>query len=158
MAVHSNKMGYTIIEVMVVMVVLSVLAMAAMPLMELTAKRTKERELRQSLMDIRHALDMYKNYSDTGHVAKGANMSGYPSTLVMLANGVPDLMQGGQMIYFLRRIPKDPFAPDNIKPEDSWGLRSYHSPPENPQSGSDVFDVYSLSKQVGMNGIAYHDW
>jgi len=43
-------------------------------------------------------------------------------------------------------------------PEDSWGQRSYESPPDDPQSGKDVFDVYSLSEGTGLNGIHYREW
>ena len=42
--------------------------------------------------------------------------------------------------------------------EESWGVRSYKSPPDDPQPGEDVFDVYSLATGKGLNGVAYHDW
>jgi len=46
------------------------------------------------------------------------------------------------MMYFLRRVPRDPFFPDAIAaPADTWGLRSSKSPPTDPQPGDDVFDV-----------------
>lgn len=150
--------GFTIIEVMVVMVVLSILAMSAMPLLELSAKRNRERELKQSLMDIRHALDIYKNYTDIGRIPKSGSNSGYPPTLSALMVGVPDQLNGGQILYIMRRIPKDPMAPDQVPAELSWGTRSYQSPPNKPQPGQDVFDVYSLSTDVGMNGIPYREW
>ena len=53
-------------------------------------------------------------------------------------------------LYFLRRVPRDPFFPDgNVAAEDTWGVRSYQSPPEDPQPGDDVFDVYSRSGEQG---------
>jgi len=62
---------------------------------------------------------------------------------------------GGQTIYFLRRVPRDPIAEGA---DGAWGLRSYKSPPGTPQPGDDVYDVYSLSADAGLNGIPYKDW
>ncbi|EEF24794.1 conserved hypothetical protein, partial [Ricinus communis] len=142
-----RRRGYTIIEMMVVMVVLGLLATAAMPLVELTAKRNKERELKQAIREIRHAIDAYKQASDAGRVAHAAGASGYPPSLAALTAGVPDLGPGGQMIYFLRRVPRDPFASKAIRAEASWGLRCYASTADEPKEGSDVFDVYSKSEE-----------
>jgi general secretion pathway protein G len=150
--------GFTTIELLVVMAVLGILATAAMPLVELTATRNKERELKQALWEIRRAIDGYKMAYDAGRIAKNGPVSGYPPSLAVLVQGVPDLSAGGQTVYLLRHIPKDPFAPDNVKAEESWGLRSYQSSPEDPKEGADVFDVYSVSDKVGMNGIAYRLW
>jgi general secretion pathway protein G len=63
------------------------------------------------------------------------------------------------MIYFLRRLPPDPNFPDpNANPADTWGKRSYASPPDRPEEGEDVFDVYSRSDKVGLNGRPYRLW
>ena len=63
------------------------------------------------------------------------------------------------MLYFLRRIPRDPMASDNtLAPAQTWGKRSYKSPPDEPKAGDDVYDVYSLSAGIGLNGIRYKDW
>lgn len=150
--------GYTIIELMVVMAILGILATAAMPLIELTHKRNKERELKQSLWEIRRAIDSYKVAYNAGRIVNVAGFSGYPATLAVLATGVPDAKAGGKPMYFLRRIPADPFAAPGTSVEQSWGLRSYASPPAKPMPGSDVFDIYSKSGSVGMNGIPYSQW
>ncbi|MDR7050142.1 general secretion pathway protein G [Duganella sp. 3397] len=155
---RTRRGGYTTIELLVVMAVLAILATAAMPVVELTATRNKERELKQALWEIRRALDGYKQAYDTGRIAKGGPPSGYPPSLAVLVQGVPDARAGGQLIYLLRRIPKDPFAPADVKPEVSWGLRSYMSPPDEPKAGEDVFDVYSTSALIGMNGVPYRSW
>ncbi|CDG81979.1 type II secretion system protein [Janthinobacterium agaricidamnosum] len=152
------KRGYTIIELLVVMAVLGILATAAMPLAELTARRNKERELKQAVWEIRRAIDAYKQASDAGRVVKASGASGYPPSLEALAAGVPDLAAGGQLMYLLRRIPRDPFAPAKTGAAQSWGLRSYLSSPDEPKPGRDVFDVYSQSEGVGMNGIPYRSW
>ena len=152
--------GFTIIELVITLAIVALMATAAMPLAQLVAKREKEVELRAALRDIRTALDAYKVASDTGHIPKELGASGYPPDLKSLYAGVEDAASEKKaMLYFLRRLPRDPFFPDGtVPPEQSWGLRSYASPPDDPQPGDDVYDVYSLDKGVGLNEVHYHDW
>jgi general secretion pathway protein G len=143
--------GFTFIELLIVVAILALLASVALPLAEVTVQRNKEQDLRRSLREIREAIDAYKLAADEGRVEKQADKSGYPPTLAVLAEGVAD-KRTGQALYFLRRVPRDPIA------EGEWGLRSYKSPPGSPQAGDDVFDVYSRSGDVGLNGTPYKDW
>jgi general secretion pathway protein G len=134
-----------------------VLASIALPLSQLAVQRNKEAELRRALRDIRDALDAYKRAADEGRIARGADQSGYPPSLTVLVEGVPDAKSAAsRTIYFLRRIPRDPFQPEGAEP--AWGLRSYESPPQDPKPGKDVFDVYSLTERSGLNGVAYRQW
>lgn len=150
--------GYTLIELMVVMVVLGILASAAFPLAEITVQRDRERELKRSLWEIRDAIDAYKRASDAGTIAAAPGSAGYPASLGALAAGTPNPKDGGKMRYFLRRIPRDPFAEEGVAPEKSWGLRSFDSPPDRPRAGADVYDVFTRSDKVGLNGVALREW
>jgi general secretion pathway protein G len=150
--------GYSLIELLVVMAVLGVLAAAAMPLAEMTLQRERERELRRALWEIRDAIDAYKRASDEGAIGLTPQASGYPPNLQALVAGVANARVPGQPLFFLRRVPRDPFAAPGVPPEQSWGLRSYQSPPDPPTAGADVFDVYSRSERIGLNGIPLKEW
>jgi general secretion pathway protein G len=78
----------------------------------------------------------------------------------MLADGVTDAKNPtGAKIYFLRRVPRDPmYREQGGPPESTWGLRSYESTWSEPKVGKDVFDVYSRSDRVGLNGTRYREW
>lgn len=142
-----------------VLAILSILAAAAIPMAQMVAKHQKEEELRLNLHQLRDSIDNYKRASDTGRIAKKVGESGYPKKLEDLVNGVEDLRDPNKSkIYFLRRIPADPMAPSGVDGIDSWGKRSYASPPDDPQEGNDVYDIYSRSDDTGLNGIPYKQW
>lgn len=148
--------GFSLVELLVVMAILGVLSAAVLPLAEVTLQRERERELKRALWEIRDALDAYKKAADAAGAATGG--SHYPPSLEALVAGVPDARTPGQLIYFLRRVPRDPFAPSTLAPAQSWGLRSYQSPADRPEAGADVYDVYSRSELVGLNGVPLKDW
>jgi general secretion pathway protein G len=155
-----NEAGFSLIELTIVVAIMAVLASSAVPLYELTAKREKEQELRIALRQIREALDAYKRAVNEGRVAREAEKSDYPRKLEDLVNGVQDIKDPEKRkIYFLRRLPRDPMSDDlTLSAAETWGKRAYESPPDSPQEGEDVFDVYSRSQQIGLNGIAYDKW
>ena len=155
-----RQCGFTLIELVITVAIVGLLASAAFPLASMAIQRAKESELRASLRDIRSAIDAYKEAVDQGRIPTEADKTGYPPDLKVLYEGVEDAGSATKVkIYFLRRLPRDPFFPDAAAaPEDTWGLRSYASPPETPQPGEDVFDVYSMSKGKGLNGVPYHEW
>lgn len=156
----SQARGFTLIELVITVAIIGLLASAAFPLASMAIQREKESELRAALRDIRNAIDAYKDAAELGRIAVEADKSGYPADLKVLYEGVEDATSAEKVkIYFLRRLPRDPFFPDGAAaPEETWGLRSYASPPDNPQPGDDVFDVYSLASGKGLNGVPYHDW
>jgi len=152
--------GFTLIELIVTVAIIAVLASVAAPLLELKAQREREAELRSALRIIRTAIDDYRRAYDEGRIAPRVGASGYPRDLESLVRGVPDARSPqGARIFFLRRIPRDPFHPDpQVPAAQTWGLRAYASPPDAPARGDDVFDVYSLSPRIGINGLPYREW
>jgi general secretion pathway protein G len=152
--------GFTLIELLITVAIVAVLASVALPLNELVVQRSKEQDLRRALRELREAIDAHKQASDEGRMLKKVGESGYPRKLEDLVEGVDDLRSPNKSkIYFLRRIPRDPFSADpGLAPADTWGRRSYASPPDDPKEGEDVFDVYSLAGGKGINGRPYKEW
>ena len=151
--------GFTLIELLVTVVIIAILASVAMPLSALSQQRAKEKELREDLREIRTAIDAYKQAVDEGRIGRSLDQSGYPPKLSVLVEGADDIKSPvSRKIYFLRRIPKDPFAENAVDAESSWGKRSYASPPDRPREGKDVYDIYSQSDLTGLNGVPYREW
>ena len=158
--------GFSYIEMVFSVAMLALLAAVATPYLEKNIQRKKETELRQNLRQIRTAIDAYKAAADAGKIKRAVGDSGYPPSLEILAEGVDDITSPNkQKLYFIRRIPADPLFPLNnqaaestINPADTWGKRSYASDADYPREGADVYDVYSLSTDIAINGVAYRDW
>lgn len=157
--------GFSLIELIVTLAIVAILASIALPLVSVTVQRSKENELRMHLRQIREAIDAYKKAADEGRVKKDIDETGYPPNLEILVEGTEDLKDPDKKkIKFLRRIPTDPMTTQASENEfslskgNAWGLRSYESSADNPSEGKDVYDIYSLSSQVGTNGVPYAKW
>lgn len=151
--------GLTLIELVIAMAIMAILAATVIPLSEVTVTRTKELELHRILRDIRSAIDAYKADYDKAVVEKKifvtVGESGYPEELEQLLEGND---WGGLYPFkkkYLRRIPTDPFDRD----DNSWGLRAYKDDADSTVwGGEDIYDVYSQSDAIALDGTYYREW
>ncbi len=151
--------GLTFIELVIAMAIMATLAATVIPMAEVTVTRTKEIELRRNLRTIRDAIDLYKaDYTKAVAEKKifaTVGESGYPESLEQLLEGND---WGGLYPFkkkYLRRIPNDPFDRDDY----GWGLRSYVDEADsNVWGGDDIYDVYSQSDAVALDGSFYRKW
>ena len=152
------RAGFSFIELLVVTALLLILASAVVPLTTVSIQRHREMELRRSLREMRTAIDRYKDAMDLG-VIRGDNVgvedAGYPPDLDTLVVGVEILNDDtGRKMKFLRRIPLDPLIRSH-----EWGLRSYQDEPDSARWGGDnVYDVYSQSDGIALDGTRYREW
>jgi len=154
-----SRQGVTLVELLFAVTLLAILASAIVPFTRMTAQRTREVELRRNLRLIRTAIDDYKRAYDKAveqkKIVAVINVSGYPKTLELLVEGDDFGGLYGTKRRFLRRIPPDPVNP----PSGIWGMRSYIDDQKSTIWGKeDLYDVYSLSEGVALDGSRYKDW
>jgi general secretion pathway protein G len=159
----NNNRGLSLVELVITLIILSILAALILPSAQMTARRMKEIELRRDLRVIRTAIDDYKKTYDKAveekKILSSLNKSGYPETLQQLVEGTDFGGAVSAKKKFLRRIPIDPFYPELKDGAPQWGLRSYKDEPDSTiWGGEDVFDVYSLSEEMAIDGTKYKDW
>ncbi|MFZ6646008.1 type II secretion system protein [Undibacterium sp. TJN25] len=152
--------GFTLIELLVALAILAILAGITIPIAQVTIQRSNEKELRLALREIRRGIDDYHRAYIDGRIFKDISGNGYPGNLEILVSGLPDIRDPKQgKIFFLRRIPRDPMNSDlAVTESESWGKRSYASEADDPKEGEDIYDVYSASSKVGLNGVGYSKW
>lgn len=155
-----GQAGFSFIELLATLAIMAALLLVAVPSAQLVSQRHREAELRTALATIREGIDAYKRAVEQGRVRAKLGQSGYPPDLASLTEGVEDVSTPDRRkIYFLRRLPADPmYTGKATEPAQTWGLRSYASPPDEPSEGEDVFDVYSTHPGTGLNGVPYLEW
>jgi len=145
-----REAGFTLIELMVATTIMAILVGAALPVAKTVVYRERERELRQDLWLIRDAIDRYKDAADRGAFQIKVGSEGYPPDLDTLVTGV-DI--AGKKLKFLRKIPVDPIT------KQEWGMRSMQDDADSTSwGGQNIFDIYSKSDQVALDGTKYKDW
>jgi len=150
-----RQSGVTILEILIAVTVLAIMAAAIAPLARMSVQRQKEAELRRCLRMMRTAIDEYKKLVDQGLIVEeDVEAMGFPPELETLVEGVQ--LNDGSLTKkkFLRRIPKDPMTGTL-----EWGMRSYQDDADSRSWGHEnVFDVYTLSDGVALDGTNYKDW
>jgi general secretion pathway protein G len=179
--------GMTLLELVIACGILMVLSSAALPLARVTVMRQREAELRRNLREMRDAIDRYKDAADKNLIRIEVGSQGYPPDLETLMTGVTISVGGTSQVgtsastvanfsstaqvgaasspssttsttptkvRFLRKIPVDPMTG-----KADWGLRAIQDDPDSHSwGGHNVFDVYSLSTGMAMDGTNYADW
>jgi general secretion pathway protein G len=123
--------GFTFIEVVMVCSMIAILVAIAVPAYQSQVLATKEAVLKSNLANIRERLDQFK-----------ADRGLYPQSL-------EDLVEKG----YLRGIPEDPMISGT-----EWEEIYEDFDPDQPEEELGIYDVRSLSADVGMNGTLYSEW
>ena len=136
------------------MTIIAVIAGLAVPLARNSIRRQQEVELRRALREMRVAIDRFKEASDLGLIQVTLGTEGYPESLEILVEGVDQIGAVDRRLRFLRRILVDPMTNST-----EWGLRSYQDVPKsNSWGGENVFDVYTQSNALSLDGSVYSEW
>ena len=150
-ATLGTQAGVTLVELIVVVSIIAILATAAVPITRWQVKRTKERELRAALWEMRGAIDHYKDAADRGAFQTKVDSFNYPTDLQSLVDGI-DVQD--KKVRFLRRIPRDPMTNST-----EWQLRAMQDDADSTSwGGQNVFDVHSKSQGTALDGTKYSEW
>jgi len=147
---ENHSEGFTLIEVVVVTALVLVLSLAAVPMVEIIQQREKEERLQETLIDLRGALDSYRQYNEK-----------FPASFGTLLN----TQKPGGGVY-LRSFPINPIL---ASPEweiaattsisgigDVW--HPCRSPDDVFPGNHPIVDIRCPDVGTGINGIPYKDW
>jgi general secretion pathway protein G len=146
--------GMTLLELIIACAILLILSSAALPIAKYSIIRQKEAELRRDLLEMKDAIDRYKDAADHNQIRVEMGSEGYPPDLETLVQGVQLGTVSDRKIRFLRKIPVDPMTG-----RAEWGLRAVQDDADSTSwGGKNVFDVYSKSTGTALDGTKYADW
>ena len=168
-----NPGGVTLIELLVTLVIMFILASVALPVTKVNAKRSKELQLRQTLRMVRTAIDdFHRDWARDGNTLLGplcvknqlsckeeTGLTGYPKALetllkIELSGAEAQSEENTKIRRYLRKIPPDPMTDS---PE--WGIRCYQDDADEERwCGEDVFDIFTKSQKIGIDGTPYREW
>ena len=151
---YSCEAGMTLLELIISCAILLILSSAALPIAKYTVIREKETALRRDLLEMRDAIDRYKEAADRNQIRVEIGSEGYPPDLATLAKPIQLGANGDMKIRFLRKIPVDPMTG-----RADWGLRAVQDDADSRVwGGKNVFDIYSVSTGTALDGTKYSDW
>jgi len=108
-----NRRGFSLIELVIVVIIIGVIAVIAVPRMTRGAHRARENALRQDLMQLRRAIELYR----TEHDGQFPTVADFESQMTMLSD-LPggtfssQAEPGSGIIHgpYLRQIPELPIG------------------------------------------------
>ena len=147
--------GLTLVELIVAFTIMMVLTSMAVPLARYKVQRDKERDLERALVEMRNAIDKFKDDMDAQKIGPAKlDSDNYPESLKQLVDGIKATGSVDKKMKYLRRIPKDPMTNSY-----DWGLRSDRDDIDSQSwGGQTVFNVYTKSMDKARDGTPYAEW
>lgn len=129
---RNKSAGFTLIELLIVLSIIGILASISVPSYQRHVIKAREAVLMEDLYQMRRTIDAFF-----------ADKAKYPERL-------EDLVEH----RYLRDLPRDPFT---------GSIETWRTVPPDPSVEGEtvpggVFDVFSGSDLVGLNGIPYREW
>lgn len=138
----TRSYGFTYVEMLASLAIISLIASISFPLWVVQHEREKEHDLRLALREIRTAIDAYKQAYDEHRIEQREGSYGYPLSLRELVEGVEDVSTPDRRkLYFLRRIPLNPYMAANVPREEHWIPLGYRELGKEQRGGDEVFDI-----------------